>query len=172
MELLINKNTVEQYLQVAIGVTEDQFNIYILEAQDFNLKTLLCEEFFYDLITKKEEEVWKKLIDGGSYVYNGRNYMFPGIAKVLSYFTYARFILKSNVVSTSHGFVTKKSTHSEPLSIEERRNFYHSYRKDANTVFEDVKKFIERNVNDYPSWNCNSDCSKTEKASFKSRVIQ
>lgn len=172
MELLIDKNTVERYLQVAIGVKDEQFKIYIQEAQEFDLRPLVCEEFLYDLIAKRGEIVWKKIIDGGVYDHNDREYMFSGISKVLSYFTYARFILKSNITSNSHGFTIKKTPHSDPIPLEERRNFYYSYRKDANTVFEEVKRFIERNRFDYPSWNCDSSCSPRQRGTFKTRVIQ
>ncbi len=172
MILLTTKTNVSKSLHVAIGVSETDFNKYIQEAQEFDLKELVCEDFYSDLIYKKDKPEWTKIINGGDYEHNGRKYTFSGIAKVLAYFTYARFILKSNISSNSHGFTIKTTPHSTPLPLEERRNFYHTYRKDANTIFEDVKKFIERNISDYPSWNCGNDCTPLPKRKFKSKVIQ
>ncbi|MFL0067766.1 hypothetical protein V2605_03455 [Tenacibaculum maritimum] len=172
MILLTNKVNVSKFLQVAIGYKESDFNKFIEEAQTFDFKELVCEEFYYDLLKKKDEEAWKKLIDGGKYTYNERTYYFKGIADVIAYFTFARFILKAPVVSASHGFVIKETPHSKPLSLEERRNFYYSHRKDANTLFEDTKKFIERNISDFESWNCDSDCSPKITSSFNTTVIQ
>ena len=174
MVLLINKDKVAAVLQVAIGYNASEFNVFIREAQDFDFKPLVCEEFYYDLIENREDDVWKKIIEGGDYQYNTRTYSFRGLEDVLSYFTYARFILKSNNVSTSHGFVTKKSPHSEPLSLDEKRNHYYKYKSEANLILEDVKKFIERNISDYPSWNsCNDNCSGSSRTGgFKTHVIK
>lgn len=172
--LLIDKAKVSQILQVAIGYNSDEFDVFIGEAQDFDFKPLVCEDFYYELIQRKEEAAWKKLIDGGNYDHNGITKSFRGLADVLSYFTYARFILKCNYVSTSHGFTIKKSPHSEPMSLEEKRNMYYKYKKDANVILEDAKVFIERNISDYKSWNsCLQGCGGSRNSSgFKTTVIQ
>jgi hypothetical protein len=170
MTRLINKATVSAKLQVAIGYSEADFNTFIDEAQIFDIKPLLCENFYADLLAKKDEPAYKLLIDGGSYLYNERNIEFPGIADVLSYFTYARFALKSNFVSTSHGFSVKKTPVSDPVSEGEKAHIYNHYRKDANTLFEDVKKYIERNIELFPSYKCDG-CGSNPQI-FKSRVIQ
>ncbi|CAL2085154.1 hypothetical protein [Tenacibaculum sp. 190524A02b] len=172
MILLTNKFNISKILQVAIGYNESDFNKFIEEAQEFDFKELVTEEFYCDLIKKKDNYAWKKLIEGGEYAYNERTFYFKGIADVIAYFTYARFILKGQVVSTSHGFVQKETPYSNSLSLEERRNFYYNYRKDANTLFEGVKSFIERNISNYPSWNLSSNCSTVKKRNFKTRVVQ
>lgn len=173
MVLLINKAKVSEILQVAIGYNEDEFNVFIREAQDFDLKPLLCEDFYFELLEKKEDAEWKLLIDGGDYQYNGKNYSFRGIGDVLAYFTYARFYRKSGNVSTSHGLVNKTTPHSTPLTTEEKNNMYYKYKKDANVIFEDFKNFIERNISTYQSWNsCYEGCVQTRSTSgFQTRVI-
>lgn len=170
MKLLINKDTVALNIQTAIGYNDKEFEYFIREAQEFDFMPLVCEEFFNDL--QKDTPEWRKLIEGGNYDFNGNQYEFSGIGRVISYFAYARFILKSNVVSTSHGFTIKKSPNSEPLSLEERRNFYYSYKADANKIFESTKKYIERNISLYQNWNCGSTCRTQTKGSFKTKVIQ
>lgn len=173
VELIITKADVAKVLQVAVGYNDANFDsMYIREAQEFDFKPLVCEEFYYDLLSKKDDPIWDKLIKGGEYEYNNRTYYHNGISEVLSYFAYARFILKSNLVSNSHGFTIKKTPHSEPITLEERKNFYYRYRKDANTALEGIKKFIDRNKSDYPSWFCGSKCDEKPKAKFKTRVIQ
>ncbi len=170
MILLISKSDVENYLQTSIGISESEFNNYIKEAQEFDLKDLLCEDLYYDLLVNSTDQKYVDLLSGKDYTYENKPYTFSGLGKVISYFTYARFILKSNVVSTSHGFVVKKTNFSESVPLEERKIFYHNYRKEANLIFNDVQKYIERNYNDYPE--CDIDCSVTTTRTFKTRVIQ
>lgn len=172
MTYLITKAVVATKLQTAIGYDSLEFNTFINEAQEFDFKPLVAEDFYYDLLSKRNEATWKKLIDGGEYEYQERTYSFQGLATVLSYFAYARFVLSSNVVSTSHGFVVKKTPSSEPLSLEERRNYYYKKQQEANLMFNDAKRFIERNISDFPSWNNGNNCARTSNGPTKTRVIQ
>ncbi len=172
MELLITKADVSEVLQVAIGYNEQEFNVFIREAQDFDYRELVCEDFFNDMIRKHDEEPYLKLIAGGDYEYDQKEYNFRGLKDVLCYFTYARFILKCNYTSTSHGFTIKKTPHSEPMSLEERRNMYYKYKKEANLIHERVVMFIERSGN-YDLWDaCNEPCKSSVSTSFKTKVIK
>lgn len=174
MELLINKAKVSAILQVAIGYNEDEFNVFIREAQDFDFKPLICEDFYYELIEKKDLPEWKLLVDGGDYVHNGKTRSFRGLGDVLAYFTYARFYRKSNNVSTSHGFVNKTTPNSTPLDTAEKNNMYYKYKKDANLILEDFKVFMGRKSNDYSSWSsCHQGCGGTRiSTGFNTHVIK
>lgn len=172
MILLINKSIVALKIQVAIGYDPIEFNTFINEAQEFDFKPLVLEEFYFDLLSKKDLAAWKKLIDGGNYTYENREYQFQGISTVLSYFAFARFKMDSSAVSTSHGFVVKTNPNSTPLGLDERKNAYYRKREEANLIMLDVIKFIERNLVDYPSWK-NSECSLTKNNYAPiTRVIQ
>lgn len=171
MKLLINKQTLNKYFQIGQGVSESDINKYIQEAQDLDLKPLLPEDFYYDLLSKSTEANYKQLIEGGEYVINGNQIRFnPGIEKVMAYFTYARLILKSHIVSTTHGFQVKQTDWSKSPESAERKNFYYSNRKDANTFLVDVKKFIEANSIDFPLWNSSTKCNTIKR--YKSNVIK
>lgn len=174
MDLLTNKAKVSQVLQVAIGYNEEEFKVYIREAQDFDLKPLLCEDFYFELVANRADGGdWQKVIDGGDYEYEGKPKFFRGMSDVLAYFTYARFILKCNYVSTTHGFTIKKTNFSDPLSLDEKRNMYYKYQKDANIIFADVKTYIERNIDTYASWDsCNEGCNTKKVTGFKTRVLK
>ena len=143
--LWINKAKVEEKLPVARGYLKEDFEkLYIREAQEIDVKPLLCEELYYDCTNNIEQKKYALLIEGGVYEVEGKKVYFEGLATVLSYFAYARFILKSNLVSTSHGFTIKK---------------------DAYYYFEGVKQYAERNHELYPLWSCNETCSKNKSES-------
>ena len=171
MSMLTTRARVSELLQVAIGMSDRDFNRYLREAQEFDLKELITDEFYHDLINNASVTKYKKLIDGGTYNFEDRDYTFSGIDKALAYFSYGRMMMFANVVSTSHGIVVKKTSDSTPLAIEERKNFYYSHKKNGNRIFEEVKKYIERFEADYPSWNLEA-CKKKENYSLKTSVIQ
>lgn len=173
MTLLITKEIVAEKLQVAIGYDDKEFDTFIREAQELDLKPLLCEDFYYDLLSKKDDEAYAKLLSGGDYVIGARTYSFIGLSTVLAYFTYARFYLNSPGVSTSHGIVFKNNPQSTPVPLEDRRNVYYKKREDANTFLSDCKAFIDRNISDYPSYNnCRKGCGTSSGGSFSTTVIQ
>lgn len=172
MIYLITKAVVASKLQVAIGYDSLEFNTFINEAQEFDFKPLVSEDFYYDLLSKRNDPTWKKLIDGGDYEHEGRMYSFQGIASVISYFTYARYYLDSPGIATSHGIVFKITPTSTPVPLEDRRNTYYKKRENANALFTDCVKFIERNIGDFSSWNNGNICSKPSNGPTKTRVIQ
>ncbi len=164
--LWINKAKVEEKLPVARGYLKEDFEkLYIREAQEIDVKPLLCEELYYDCTNNIEQKKYALLIEGGVYEVEGKKVYFEGLATVLSYFAYARFILKSNLVSTSHGFTINDTPYSKPVDSKERITAYHSYRKDAYYYFEGVKQYAERNHELYPLWSCNETCSKNKSES-------
>lgn len=173
MELLTDKSKISNVLQVAIGYNEAEFNVFIREAQDFDLKPLLAEAFYTDLVANKEDgDSWQLLLEGGEYAFEGRTYYFRGLQDVLAYFVYARFILKCNYVSTSHGFSIKKTQYADPVPLEERRNMYYKYQQEAHIILEDVKRFIERNKLVYASYFENEKNCKPYTTGYKTRVVK
>lgn len=147
--LLITKAIVEKYVQVAIGVSEADFERYLREAQEFDLKPLVCEEFYFDLIKNKDTAPYDKILTGQEYTHEEKPYYHEGLEAVLSYFAYARFVLKSSAVSTTHGVVQKTTPNSQPLSHSEKKDIYYSSRQDANTLFESVAKYMDRKEINY-----------------------
>lgn len=161
MELLINKTTTANILQISLGISETEFNKFILEAQKFDLKELFNEDFYNDFFKNVSSEKYQILINGKEYEYNEKSYSFEGLGSVLAYFAYSRMLNVSNIVHTSHGTVTKTTPYSTPVNNDLIRSQYYDNRKKANVLFSDVKKYIERFSDTYPLFICAGNNSKT-----------
>ncbi|MBA4154149.1 hypothetical protein [Flavobacterium sp.] len=172
MILLITKAQAMAFLQIAVGVSDTEYEKFIEQAQDFDLKELVCEEFYHDLLKNKTQENYAKLITGGEYEYNENTYSFKGLAGVLAFFSYARFQLESPAVSTSFGMQFKTTPNSQPVPLEERRNTYYQKKSQANKLMEDVVKYIERNIELFPKYNCQNKCGSSSTGGFSTKVIQ
>lgn len=171
MEPLIDKSYVEALFQLASGVSDAEFEKYIIHAQKFELKKLMPEKFFYDLLMNQESERYQAVLNGGDYTYEEYTYSHEGLKNVLAYFAYALYIFKANNVSTSFGLVVKHSGQSEPVDYKERRDWYHEHKSQAGQLWEDTKLFIQRNEDDYPVWKeCCSIISNPR--GFKTKLIQ
>jgi len=171
MKLLTNKQECSNYLTVSFHRKEVEFNRYIREAQIFDLKPLLCDDFYQDLISESPLRDYRLLLTGGSYTHGGRRYEFAGLKAVLAYFIYARYIFTGHQVDTAFGVKEKSYQDSEGISGGERRDIRKMYIQNANELWEDCRKYIERNKEHFPEWEkCNEGCGEGRVRSSNFRI--
>ena len=168
---LIDKNNVSTILQLAIGVSPQEFEYYVNEAEQFDLREQINNDsLFLKLKSENSSDRIQKLMKNHQYNDKNGNLKFHnGIRTALSYFAYSRFIYKSNIRSTSFGFVGKSNPQSEPISKEEKKNMYYHYKNLGRSVMNDVLNFLTENSDLYPEFNCKP---KIEKRGFRTSVLK
>lgn len=172
-QLLINKNDFKQYKQISKGKDVEIIEQYIQEAQDLDLKNIICRGFFFDLLKNKNEQIYQTFIHGETYTDSeGSLIEFKGLAPVIVYFAYARYILRSHVVDTSFGMIQKTNDFSQPISSSEKRDIRDKCQTDAMSYWEDCKLYLNEKKETFPKWEKCGDCSGTNNNNnFKSSVI-
>lgn len=102
--------------------SEKKLDMYIIEAQQFDLFDLMGHDFFYNFIDEMVNsplgQEWDELFNGVDYnePHSNRLIKYEGIKPALIYFSYARVIGNANQTVTAHGFVTKKDEWSDPVT--------------------------------------------------------
>lgn len=167
MKLLVNKQECSKYLSVSLFRKEDDFNRFIREAQMFDLKGLVSEAFFQDLTSETPIRDYTLLLEGGSYTFEGKKYEFAGLKAVLAYFAYARYIFVGHQVDTPMGIKVKENQDGETISQTERRDVRTMYKQQADMLWEDCKRYLERTASNIS--DCNDGCSERNRA-YKSRM--
>jgi len=167
MKLLVNKQECSKYLSVSLFRKEEDFNRFIREAQMFDLKGLVSEAFFQDLTSETPIRDYTLLLDGGSYTFEGKKYEFAGLKAVLAYFAYARYIFVGHQVDTPMGIKVKENQDGETISQTERRDVRTMYKQQADMLWEDCKRYLERTASNIS--DCNDGCSERNRA-YKSRM--
>ena len=167
MKLLVNKQECSKYLSVSLFRKEEDFNRFIREAQMFDLKGLVSEAFFQDLTSETPIRDYTLLLDGGSYTFEGKKYEFAGLKAVLAYFAYARYIFVGHQVDTPMGIKVKENQDGETISQTERRDVRTMYKQQADMLWEDCKRYLERTVSNIG--DCNDGCSERNRA-YKPRM--
>jgi hypothetical protein len=166
-DLIINKGTVQAHLQVAEGVDKKNFKRFVYEAQFIDLRELMCEAFYNDLVSNYTEAIYQNLLVGGSYTFEDNTYYYEGLEICLSYFAYARFISESNIQSTSFGMVRKNSQESERASQRELESIAQKNTDRALLLFKSTKLFLDRNEETYTFWECNDCDTNTDKTNIE-----
>ena len=159
MNLLISLADFEPIRQLTSNLDVKKLNPYIQEAQNFDLRPVLGEAFFYDLLANSDDSIYQDLLNGKEYQNaNDETVAFEGLAAALKYFAYARYIESSNTHSTAYGLVSKTNDFSQQAQEKTIARMVTNARSSAKGYLDDVLKFLAVNADDYPIWkqSCNS----------------
>lgn len=164
---LISRPQIQQYKQLSNSNNNDKLNQIILESQFNDLRPLLGERFYNDLLDKvaASDPTYNDLLDGSDYTYRGTQYKNYGLRVVLANYVYARWILEGDVIDNPFGATIKMGTESEKPSFQYKKQLYTSNREQAYNYWLNVQKYILRN--DFPLYTL---CSKA-KTSFRMSKI-
>ena len=143
----INKEFVEDILQLGADVKPADFEKYINEALDFDLRHKLNNDQLYiDILDDNNSRFdLSKILNPHRYEANKQKKFHNGLKKAWAYYAYSRFVFKANVRSNAFGFVKKNSQDSEPISLEEKKNLFNHYQNLGNSIMNDVLFFINHN---------------------------
>jgi hypothetical protein len=172
MTLLITLANIQAVKSISLNVNESkQLTPYIQEAQNFDLRELLGDEFYLallaDFVASPSLVDYSFLFKGGSYVHGNDTYYMDGIKQYLIYCTYARYLSNSNVISTATGLVHKTNQYSERVNETTIARLVSQSRSGATFIENNIKDYLRRKSSDYPLYK-----RVTEKSTgFKIRNI-
>lgn len=144
---------------------------HIDDSELVDLKPLLGEKLFLDMVANATDSKYVDLLDGRSYVYDNFTYTHPGIKRVLIEFAYARITFFGNEKSTPFGLVEKNYQDGSPVTRDRAKERYKVSQQIALQLWFDVKAFLDRKSKDYEYWNC-SQGTKGMLSGFKLRHIR
>lgn len=133
-----------------------RLNPYIQEAQEFDIKPILGEVMYFDLLKNSSETNYSNLLAGKEYIYENYTYQFIGLKTIIAYYAYARFIQNDQIKSTPTGFVTKTNEYSERITKSEIDRIVSQAESAAFAYCEDMRLFLARNQTSYPKWAVSS----------------
>ena len=161
--LLINRAKIAQYKQIAKSVYDDVLNQNILEAQFQDLRHLLGERLYYDLLANATSSTYTDLLNGGVYTINGIARTNEGLKKCLVYYAFARYSMFGGVTDTPFNMVEKlNGQESRPVSTEFKKTIYQNNRDIAYNVWLSVEIYLRLTNNQLFTNNCNQ-----KRQSFK-----
>jgi hypothetical protein len=146
--------------------TEKKVNPYIQEAQEFDLRPFMGDEFYLKLIdeynatpTQFPTPGYKDLYQGSTWTKDGKTYENPGIKAFLVYCSYARYINTANTNSTAFGMVGKNNPDSTPITDRTIDRLVSQTNNGAKAYLRRVEFFIECNPSIFPLFreNCNAE---------------
>jgi len=117
MKALISQQDIENIRPIAENIPANMVDFAITEAQTVDFAQYMgCDNsFMYYLSENQSVARVQKLLNGGTYVVDGKTRYFTGLITALSYFAYARILTTANVRLTAAGVVSKNKDQSTTL---------------------------------------------------------
>jgi hypothetical protein len=163
---LITFSDFEPYRELTgnLDVTE-RLTPYITQAQNFDLKPLMGNQFYVDVVNNPASTENVLLLDGGDYVYNNNTYTFTGLKAVIVMFAYARFLQNQNINVTRFGIVFKNNNDvSERVDTKTLQFAVTNAKDQAISYWNECIEFLCNNSTDYPLWGDDAPANpKTKK---------
>lgn len=148
--------------EMSTNIESTKITPYIEEAQEFDIKDVLGELLYVDMLANLSAANYVKLLTGGNYTVSGKVYSFKGLKHAIAYFAFGRMIpfLAFNV--TRSGIRTKANRGLDgDVSVDAERkelaDFSTSCKNKGIALLNDCIRFIERNSSDYPLYSCGSE---------------
>lgn len=155
--LLISRDDIIAYRSISANANvSKKLEPFILEAQESDLKNLLGNPLYNDLLNdylgSPSLSTYEDLFNGSSWTCGGKAYYHRGIKVVLVYFSYARYVMNSPFESTAFGTVVKKDQYSEVQDQKAVQKIYDDALMLALSMWADVKDYLDYTKPDL--WSC------------------
>jgi hypothetical protein len=157
MTALITLSDIKNYKPISSNInTANKLDVYISEAQHMDLRPLLGDPFYYDLLKDFEGSPslnkYQDLYNGCEYQIGNYTFKHEGLKPILAYLTYSRFIISSNDEPTPFGQVQKTNPYSQPVPDKTLQSKSDQAKSGAFSYWEQTLKYLNHNYKKYPLW--------------------
>lgn len=172
MNLLIDKTDIARFKNISNHTTLERVNEYINDAQFQDLRPLLGDDFYFDILKNKALPDYQKLINGDTWDLNGCEWSHQGLRIVLSEFTWGRYTYFGSYNDTPNGNTLKTFEFSQPTPNADRKDVWKESKQRANSYFDIIKIYLDNS--NFDKWNnaCNDGCGNKRNTNFNyDRII-
>jgi hypothetical protein len=167
---LVTKSDLDQLKYVADSVKNaTSWNHFVSEAQLFDIKVWLGDGLLNEIAlqaTPSPQTISvanQLLLDGGTYTYQTKTYLFQGLKNCIIYYAFSRFTNRTAFNYTAAGIVVKDSDLSTPISDKIMQRLETESRLMADAIQCEIITFLNRNYLNYPLWRnqggmCGTNC--------------
>ncbi len=150
--MLIDGSDIRKVRQLSTSLKADKINVYIADAELSDLRPLLGERLYTDLLANPthtgDNGNYPDLLNGSTYTYSTFSYSHPGIKVILANYAYARYRFFGSDVDTPFGVVQKQTQDGFVVSTARNREVYTALRKVALDQWDLTKAYLNRMAGD------------------------
>lgn len=156
MTTLVTKADLDNYKQVANSVKNAaEWPQCVYEAQMLDVKPWLGDGILDELLTQAATSpesfstANQTLLDGGSYTYLTKKYLFQGLKAAIIYYAFARFTSRAPYNFTAAGVTVKDTELSAPASDKAIQRLATEAKLTADAIKDEIILFLSRHTTTY-----------------------
>jgi len=140
-----------------------------MEVQRKNLRGLLGDALYYAFMDDtRVSGIYKELLDGKSYTYDGETIQYYGLRPVLCYWWLAIAARESDLFQSSWGAIQLTNNPQQNFEASrEKERIATTYMETAQGYANDVIKYLSENSASYPLWEGDEETNPSEFLSFR-----
>lgn len=149
---LVSKSDLDNYKYIADSVKNSiSWPQFVSEAQLLDIKFWLTDALLNEIITQASTLPVSltvanlALLNGGTYTYQTRTYLFQGLKACIIYYAFARFANRTSVNFTAAGVVVKDSDFSTPATDKQIQRIETEARLTADALKCEILSYLNRN---------------------------
>lgn len=175
--LIISKPDFEGRIDLSVNLNEaKRLNQHILHAEDFDLRGLMGDKFYYYFISQFQTsggvvslkpgatQQIKDLYNGSVFTVDDVEWSNPGVKPVLVYFAGARLIKGIDAHITPTGYRDKVNEFSEPVGSGRKAFQANEYENQALSYWSMIETFMKNDKSLFPQYfgdDCGCDSKRT-----------
>lgn len=152
MQLLITATDIRAVRDLSLQIKDSKINPIISDAQISDLRPLLGDALFYDILAKStlpDPNLYTDLLNGCDYVINDITYHQFGVKRLLIELAYVRYMFDSTDISTPFGVIDKKFNDGTTMSRDRSKELSNLRKKTANDFWLGVEHYLYNNTETY-----------------------
>ncbi len=172
MQNLINITDFTENKFLTQNLDSSDIDTVVEEAQMFDIKPVLGDALFYDMMENLTVAKYVNLLNGEAYTPTGATspIRFSGLKIVLKYYAYARYLVLDGTKSTNSGHVRKILENSERISGTQITQMVAQARSGAKVYEDEMVKYLNNYSTTYPLWGCDT-VRKNKGWGFRMRAV-
>jgi hypothetical protein len=151
---------------ISKNTDKDRLDVQIWRAQRLDVKPVLGEALYYDLMENISDPKYILLLDGGSYSPSQYEVYFQGLKDLTSAFAYSRLAGNNDTFITNKGNKIKLSEQSTEQTKSVTDNNAQQAVSDAIAIAEGIRRFLDKNPDDYPLYRVSNTGHDQMRSSF------
>lgn len=147
---------------VTANLDAEEFDPYIVEAEEIDIKVILGNALFTDLVNNltSSDPDYAFLLAGGTYTEGGYTYEMKGLKYVLQYYAWSRY-LDNPYIHTVSGLTSHSDEFGTKPDANELKKIADNVRSSAWNFMRDVTDYLNRKATGFPLWSCDSQGNKS-----------
>jgi hypothetical protein len=170
--LLITRSDFAGRAELSANIADAKINNRILEAQDFDLRGLMGDAFYYAFVNTFPDNPGAAnlaLLNGGSYTVKDITHYSDGLKPVLVYFALSRLLKQLDTHLTPNGVMIKRNEFSDHLDTRQIEFQSKQFNSQALAYWERCEKFLDFKKADYPLWKAN-ECGSDGRSNTATKI--